>query len=273
LAYHKSSSTSRIQAIRIIEEHALEIFREEFEDLARDFNSRQSNNGWLRMHMSIPQSTGSYYISPIEAQEEMTLKVKCESCKSRYAIIGSGFFCPICGHNSAEETFDESIKKIELKLKHGPLIRKTIEQGSKDEAQIVYRSLIEASLNESVVAFQRYCEASYYRVSPLEKVRPNAFQNLEIGGEYWKKLLGESYTDWLSEREMTELNTLFQKRHLFSHTEGIVDKKYLEKTKDKNYIERQRIVLHENDIHLMIKLVRKIINEIRQKLENHRRMN
>lgn len=41
--------------------------------------------------------------------------------------------------------------------------------------------------------------------------------------------------DWLNEEDFNNLNISFQKRHLLSHQEGMVDEKYLQKTKDEKY--------------------------------------
>lgn len=234
-------------------------------DDAKDFNSRQSRNSFISMSVKVSGTTPYHYILPVPSLEEMLLKISCKECNTRYAVVGSAFFCPNCGHNSAEETFAFSILKIENKLKNIPVIRKAVEAISKDEAETTCRSLIETSLNECVVAFQRFCEISYSNKAPSKKIKFNAFQNLDIGGEYWKELLSESYSDWLSPLEYEEVNILFQKRHLLSHTEGIVDQKYIDKSGDRVYTVGQRIVVKEKDVMRLITLVKKIVDNIRVK--------
>jgi len=235
------------------------------EDSARDFNSGQSRNSFISMSVSVSGTSPYQYILPVPAKQEMLLKVTCKKCNSRYAVIGSAFFCPSCGHNSAEETFDNSLNKIEAKLKNLPVIRKAVEAISKDDAETTCRSLIETSLNECVVAFQRFCEVTFAKLNPTEKIKFNAFQKLDVGGEYWKSLYGENYSDWLTQSEYSKLNELFQKRHLLSHTEGIVDQKYIDKSNDKIYTVGQRIVVKEKDVIKLTDLVKKVVNTIRQK--------
>jgi coenzyme F420-reducing hydrogenase gamma subunit len=36
-----------------------------------------------------------------EVQEALTLRLTREDCDCRYAVIGAGYFCLTCGHNSA----------------------------------------------------------------------------------------------------------------------------------------------------------------------------
>ena len=232
---------------------------------ARDFNAKQSRNSFIKMSMSVKGTKPYHYILPIPSKEEMQLKVQCKVCDAKYAVIGSAFFCPCCGHNSADETFDNSLKKIESKIKNIPVIRKAVEEISKDEAVTTCRSLIETSLGECVVAFQRFCEVTYLTKAPETKLKFNAFQNLVIGAEYWNELLGESYQNWLTATELKKLNELFQKRHLLSHTEGIVDEKYIDKSDDNTYKVGQRIVIKEKDVSELLKLVKKLADTLRQK--------
>jgi hypothetical protein len=232
---------------------------------AESFNASQPRNSFIKMSLKVTSSSSPHYILPVPATEEMTLKIKCQECNSKYAVIGSAFFCPCCGHNSVDETLNNSLAKIHTKLDNLSVIRKAVEAVSKDDAEITCRSLIESSLNEIVVAFQRFCELTFGKIKPDVKVKFNAFQNLDAGGEYWKNVYGESYPDWLTKNEFREINELFQKRHLLSHTEGIVDQKYLDRSGDSTYKIGQRIVVKETDIKNLIKIVQKLVDKLRQK--------
>lgn len=231
---------------------------------ARDFNSEQPRNAFIKMSVKVTGTKPMHYIMPIPAMEEMQLKIQCKVCNAKYAVIGSAFFCPNCGHNSAEETFDNSLKKIQDKIKNIPIIRQAVKTVSKDEAETTCRSLIESSLGECVVAFQRFSEVIFTTRAPEKNVKLNAFQNIEIGGTYWKEILGETYEDWLTVNELIRLNLLFQKRHLLAHTEGIVDQKYIEKTNDNSYKIGQRIVIKEKDVTELIGLIEKLVNRLRK---------
>lgn len=248
-----------------VRSHIRSRFDKAFIEGARDFNSKQLRNSFVSMSISVTGTKPYHFILPIPSMEEMQLKIQCKECNSKYAVIGSAFFCPCCGHNSANETFDNSIKKIESKIKNISIIRIAIEEISKDEAETTCRSLIETSLGECVVAFQRFCEVTFLTKSPNTKLKFNAFQNLEVGGQYWKDLFNESYFDWLTKQEYLDLNELFQKRHLLSHTEGIVDQKYIEKSGDNIYKVGQRIVIKENDVKRLTKLITKLVETLRQK--------
>lgn len=233
---------------------------------AKDFNRKQSRNSFIRLSASV-KGPSAYYILPIPSQEEMERKIESSACHTRYAVIGSAFFCPCCGHNSVEETFDNSVASIRSTIGHIPEVHKSLAIISKDEAINTCRSLIEKSLLDCVVSFQRFCEV-VYRKHPNAKAKVpfNAFQKLDVGGELWSDIFGESYTDWLSGYEYQRLNILFQRRHLLQHTEGIVDDKYITKTNDCSYNVNQRIVIKEKDVLELVGYVSKLVNNIKSHL-------
>lgn len=238
-------------------------------DDARSFNNHQLKGGFISMSMSVKGHSPQKLIIPILSQEIFEQKIKCEKCESRYSVIGSAFFCPCCGHNSVEQTFDNTINKIESSINNIPTIRKALNEISKDQSEDTCQTLIEKCLLDSVVAFQRYCDIMYSKHKNSKSKTPfNAFQKLDVGGELWQEILNEGYKDWLTEKEFIRLNILFQRRHLLQHTEGIVDEKYISKSLDNKYTPGQRIVVKEKDAIELVSYIKILTNEIRNKLSS-----
>jgi uncharacterized Zn finger protein (UPF0148 family) len=237
-------------------------------DDAKSFNSRQSKKGFITMSMSVKGHTPQKLIMPIPSQEIFEQKINCENCDSRYSVIGSAFFCPCCGHNSVEQTFNNTINKIESSIKNIPAIRKALNEVSKDQSENTCQTLIEKCLLDSVVAFQRYCDIMYTKHKNTKtKIPFNAFQKLDVGGDLWQEIFNESYKNWLTETEYKRLNILFQRRHLLQHTEGIVDEKYIIKSSDNKYKTGQRIVVKEKDAIELVNYIKILTNHIRSKTE------
>ncbi|MEQ8191444.1 MAG: hypothetical protein ABRQ39_25995 [Candidatus Eremiobacterota bacterium] len=234
---------------------------------AETFNRRQPKDSFISISLKVSGFRPEHYFVPITGKEAMELKIQCEKCNARYSVIGSAFFCPCCGYNSVERTFDDAIKKVEAKLDNLNLIRTAlIKAGKKDDAELTCRSLIESGLTDCVVAFQRFLEEIYKKQNNVKQPPFNVFQRIEDGSKLWKDLLQEGYEDWLTQEEMNELKLLFQKRHLLAHCEGLVDQKYIDKSGDKAYQVGQRIVVKEKDVRTLAILVRKIVNKIKEKL-------
>ncbi len=253
------------QAIKHIEGRINRAFAEG----ARDFNRSQPKHGFMTMKMEFTGSTTGTFLLPIPSKKNFEQKIVCSKCGARYSVLGSAFFCPCCGYNSVSETFNNSIKLIEIKINNIDTIRKAVSAISQDEAELTVRSLIESGLGDGVMAFQRFCEKTYIETKKVDcKIKPNAFQNLILGGKYWQELLGESYQDWLEETEFKKLVILFQIRHLLAHSEGIVDERYIERTGDNNYKLGQRVVTKERDVLELVCLIKKLAEKIKCRINN-----
>ena len=66
------------------------------------------------------------------------------------------------------------------------------------------------------------------------------------------------YEDMLSPAEFTALLSLFQKRHLLIHADGIVDADYLQKSGDTEYFIGQRIVVRAAHAMELLVLLQKL---------------
>ena len=258
------------EQINNAKKQATEFIRGEIHKAIKDdskiFNNKQSRKGFISISMNVKGHTPQKLIIPIPSEEIFEQKIKCEKCESRYSVIGSAFFCPCCGHNSVEQTFQNTINKIESSINNIPTIRKALDEISKDESDNTCKTLIEKCLLDSVVAFQRYCDIMYLKHKDCKtKIPFNAFQKLDVGIDLWHNILNESYKDWLAEIEYERLNILFQRRHLLQHTEGIVDEKYIIKSLDEKYKVGQRIIVKEKDAIELLNYIKTLTNQIRNK--------
>ena len=126
------------------------------------------------------------------------------------------------------------------------------------------QSLIETGIQDCVVAFQRLAEKLYLKIPGSPAPPFNVFQRINDGSNLWKQATTKGYDDWLTEHELEKMKLLFQRRHLFSHTEGIVDEKYLNKSGDVDYVEEQRIVVKERDVVSLVHIVSKLADKMKE---------
>jgi len=116
---------------------------------AQKFNRKQPRNSFISMSMKVSGGTRRTYTIPAKAAELMQLEIKCESCESRFAVIGSAYFCPACGHNSVKRTFSDSLRKIRAKKESIDIVRNALNESvGKDEAELTCRSLIETCISD-----------------------------------------------------------------------------------------------------------------------------
>lgn len=233
---------------------------------AQKFNRKQSRNSFISMSMKVTGGPKRTHAIPAKAAELMQLEIQCEECCSRFAVIGSAYFCPACGHNSVTRTFSDSLRKIRAKKDNVELIRTALSESvGKDDAEVTCRSIIETCISDGVVAFQKYCEGMYARFGNAPF---NAFQRLDQASSLWEKAVQKGFDAWLSSDELKKLAIIYQKRHLLAHNEGIVDERYIEKSGDATYKSGQRIVIRDKDIDLLLSALQKLGSGIERTCEN-----
>ena len=265
----KADSWWTTEQLEYVEKQALKkvesVMGRAMETDARNFNRRQPRDSFIKMSMSVKGFNCHPLMLPFQAKELFERKIQCDQCSSRYSVIGSAYFCPCCGHNSVEKTFDDSIKKILAKIDNTDIIRKAFRDiDRKDEGEITIRSLIESALTDGVTAFQRLAEELYEKVPNCQPAPFNAFQRIDDGNRLWKNACGKRYEDWLTPGELSDLNLLFQKRHLLAHREGMVDDKYIQRSGDTNYRAGQRIIIGDVDIRRLVDMIIKLATGMRR---------
>jgi len=234
-----------------------------FRSSAREFN-RHSRGGFITMRMDVRTPPRTIALSPT-AQEAMTLRITCEACGCRFAVIGAGYFCPACGHNSAGQTFDQSLATARAMIARLPEIRAAV--GDRDAAAQVSRGIVESGVATLVTAFQRVVEVSFPRLpGAIATPRRNAFQNLQEGSQLWSTAGGRAYATILASGELTELQRLFQQRHLLAHRQGLVDQDYIARSGDTTYAVGQRLVIREQAVLRLVTLLEKLVAGLRADL-------
>ena len=220
-------------------------------DAAR-WNRRQPRNAFISMTMKV-NARPKEIVLPAAATDPMQLKISCPECACRYAVIGSAYFCPACGHNAADYVFGQSLATIRATLDNLSSIAAGLPD--RDTAENTIRLLTEDSLQRIVTAFQRYAEALFAKHPNPPKARRNVFQNLNEGSALWKSAFDSGYDAHLSHPELDTLNRYFQRRHLLAHREGLVDADYIAKTSDQSYREGQRLVIRKSAVRECLVLV------------------
>lgn len=215
------------------------------------------NNKFLKITYK-PSRKITFQNNPIGQSEEWETDITCEKCGTRYSVIGSAYFCPCCGHNSAVSAFNESTDSIEKMLKSLPEMKQLLtESYGRDKAETMCRGLLESSLGDIVSAFQKFASCHYDKLTG-EISRVNDFQIVEKGNQLFKDAAGKGYEEWLSDKELHDMNMFFQRRHLIEHNNGMVDQKYVDKSGDHSYVIGQRLVVKESDAYALLAIIKKL---------------
>lgn len=219
------------------------------------WNRKQPRNSFIRITMQMKEGP-EHVLVPPEAADPMRLKITCSECSCRYAVVGTAYFCPACGHNSADRMFTQSMQGIGSVMDALGHIRAAI--ADKDVAETTVRQAVEAGLQNTVTSYQRYAETLYARFPAAPRARRNAFQNLADGSTLWHGVTGKQYADYLTVTEMSNLIRLLQQRHLLAHTDGIVDQDYIVRSGDNSYTANQRIVVRDSSVRELLAILQKL---------------
>lgn len=232
------------------------VFGSGLRDAAKDFNRRQPRNSFIAMRMDVRSSTPTRPLPPAAA-ESMRTEFSCPVCACRYRVVGSGFFCPACGHCSADQTFEQTLARVRRSV---ALFRDIASKLERDDAALLRTQLLEGGLSDLVTAFQHLAEVIFPRLPSAAgvRLRRNVFQNLVDGSAVWGSGGGRVFAAILGSHEMADLERLFQQRHLLEHREGFVDQSYLDRTGDTDYSVGARLVIKEASIERLADIVEKL---------------
>lgn len=241
----------------ILSSYALNMIQNELDKSFKKLANSTKNN----KHIQIKYKPGrkiSFINNPIGQREEWATDITCEKCQTRYSVIGSAYFCPCCGYNSAVSVFNksmESIKKMVNSLSE--MKSMLIDIHDIDTAETMCRSLLEGSIGDIVSAFQKFASCLYDEITGKTS-RVNDFQMVDKGSQLFMEATGKGYETWLTSNEIQDMKVLFQKRHLLEHNSGLVDQKYIDKSNDLTYSIGQRIVVKITDSERLIEIVNKL---------------
>jgi hypothetical protein len=250
----------------VVQSHAHKLANKVLKKMARDFNARQPKGGMISASMTIRPGPRPLVVLP-KPEEALRQDFMCESCQCRYSSLGAAFFCPACGHNSANGTFVSAIRSVRACLANLDQIRSAFDaQGDKDAASDAERLILENSLTKLVASFQRFAEATFQLLPNASSftVGKNQFQRLTGSSTLWRNATGKGYEDFLDLGEMAALIIFFQQRHLLSHTEGMVDQEYIDKSNDRSYTKGQKLVIKKQAVYQLADLLEKLSNNLRQ---------
>ncbi len=245
------------QIHEIAKHYAINYIQGELDKTFKRIVQSTRNNKFCKITYK-PERRVSFINNPIGQLPEWEQEITCEKCSTTYSVIGSAYFCPCCGYNSASSSFSESLDTIEKKLASLSRVKELYcELFDMDKAETMCRSMIEESLGDCVSAFQKFAERRYAEITG-KSVRVNDFQVIDKGSKHFHNAVGYGYEKWLSKCELRTLHLYFQRRHLFEHNNGMVDEQYLSKTSDTSYSIGQRLIIRKTEIGVVLSLLKKL---------------
>ena len=241
----------------IASSYAINYIQKELDKTFKKLERSTHNNKFFKIKYK-PGRRISFINNPVGQMPEWEQEITCEKCGTTYSVIGSAYFCPCCGYNSASSSFSESLDTIQKMLDSIDQMKVLLgEMYGNDKADTMCRSMIEGSLGDCVSAFQKFAERRYSEITG-KNARVNDFQIIDKGSKLFSDAIGYGYEKWLTDAEVKMLKLYFQRRHLFEHNNGMVDEQYLAKTNDNSYSVGQRLVIRKDEIEAVLSVLKKL---------------
>lgn len=245
------------QINEIATSYALNYIQRELDKSFGKLAKSTRNNKFIKITYK-PGKRVSFINNPIGQMPEWEQEITCDKCGTTFSVIGSAYFCPCCGYNSATSAFRESMDSIEKMIESLEQMKAVFTSNyGADKADTMCRSMLEGSLGDCISAFQKFAQCRYKELTAKD-VRVNDFQIVEKGSNLFNTVLGYGYEKWLNAAELSNLKLYFQRRHLFEHNNGMVDQQYVKNSGDITYKVGQRVVLKESEVRYFITLLKKL---------------
>lgn len=207
------------------------------------------------IHIACPNLCGAYLplaaYSPVAVKKEDSgdydVSRMCPHEGVEFAVNGAICRCPLCGIENPLEVTRELAQSVAAELLSKPGRQRLIEilgtivstfDGVMRQCNYVARRNL--AISSQVVSCLEKQEAD--EVEPLYKVNHiKSFQNIIAAREnmlpYWD--MKSVVSDW------DRFVRVFQKRHLFAHSLGVVDKSYIDKSGDVDAVLGKQVLLTE----------------------------
>lgn len=188
------------------------------------------------------------------AEKEVETKLVCNNCTLEYAIYGKFAKCPDCGAANSLQILGANLSMIE----------KLLFQAESQTDRSFQEYLIQNALEDVVSSFDSFGKNTLALATKnTELAAVNiSFQNIEKAREKVEKLFGFDMARGLSEDEWKSVVVLFQKRHVISHNDGIIDNPYIQITGDRSAIPGRKVSVSIDEVKSALRHISALANSL-----------
>lgn len=191
-----------------------------FDDLNRSLRDlEQSTSGGL-IQIKVETSGDLFKIKHYQ-EKILETNVCCDSCGLNFSIYGVFSNCPDCGRLNAKVIFDKSIE----------VLKKKLELSADNELDILVREdFLRDSLVGAVSSFDSLGKALKNKHKNIFPNKPkNLFQNFIELDNALVNAFKKGIKELLSKEDYEFLFKMFQVRHIYEHTAGVIDDDFIAK--------------------------------------------
>lgn len=230
--------------MEVARQEALEHVQKQFQDmLKKTFGSSSSRRSGITYK---PGRSQRKTISPSYEEREVDSEIKCPECSTEFQVYGVFGFCPGCREENLI-IYDANIK----------IITTEIASSANPERQLRH------AYNDLVSTFEKLC----VRKSSSITDEKGHFQVLFEARKHFKKHAAIDILANVEPDQLLALRRLFQKRHLYVHSDGFINEQYIKKIPEDNALLGQKALLSATEFEIAASAIRVAIGDLVKSLE------
>jgi hypothetical protein len=200
------------------QEHILKPMMRRFGESLKGIE-RATSRGPIQIRVEVRHQWRSIPLA-LYREREVETDVTCQECGLQFAVFGVFATCPDCTGMNASAVFHKSMEAARRRL--------SLLDGDLDSEMI--EGLLSDALGSAVGAFDAVGKELRRRFPGLLPPTPhNLFQNVEALSAALGKATERSLAEALGEEQYTSLTRMFQVRHVYEHSLGVVDAQAINK--------------------------------------------
>jgi len=216
-----------------------------FKDLERKHPKGRKSGFWVEAGQK-PNVPIRHY-----REKQLETQIECSTCTLKYAVYGVFAYCPDCGTHNSQQILTKNLE----------LAKKELDLSATVEGEMV-DYLINDALENVVSAFDGFgrevCRLYAHLSSDPTHAQDIRFQNLVGAQKNTKKYFGFDIIVGVSSSEWDTVIRCFQKRHLLSHSMGVIDDDYIAKANDPTAIKGRKVSVTTTEVTDLIVFVEKL---------------
>jgi sarcosine oxidase delta subunit len=183
-------------------------------------------------------------------EQQVRRTIVCGKCATVCAVYGATAFCPLCGPRVATETVVEAIERGRRSLALEDALPSDLREQARSEG--IFDRAAGDAIKDVVSLFEVFVRDQFeMRVAGHEEIVMHrgrgVFQRLNDVDAMFAEHVGVPISACVPEAVWSQLQAVFQQRHVLVHKKGIIDEQYVQRVPQGGYQIGQQLVLSRRD--------------------------
>lgn len=193
------------------------------------------------------------------AEERQQNRFDCKNCGTTVDVLGDYAGCPKCGRRNYRETIEAKLDDLERQFQTA-----SENLADRHDREVEWEKLLRGVSEFEVMAKDLRAQLLRLPATPRRKsdLGNLSFQRILRANECLSNWFGIEILKDISDDDREFMDKMFNRRHVFTHNAGRVDREYLDNTGDKTVRLNEVIRLRSKEIKRLIPLIRQGANNL-----------